>query len=308
MARTVPSRHAGSFLRSSLLAGLVLGGAAGPAFAQTVPTLPPAGPASPAHHAGKPVFFQLVTPSLAAAKTFYGALFGWQFQDTTTGTSPMAIASIDDQPVAALIERPLPAGAMRQPAWLTFFSVADVDASNALAVKQGARPLVGPHSVAGIGREAIYTDPQGAVFATLTAVAGDPPDALANPGEWIWSALLTTNPDTDAAFYQSVFNYDVFTLPRDATGPHFLLASDDFARATANPLPPGASAHPHWLNFIRVADAGASAAEVTRLGGHVLVTPHMDRHGGRIAVATDPSGARFGLMEWTQTDNTEHVK
>jgi predicted enzyme related to lactoylglutathione lyase len=132
---------------------------------------------------------------------------------------------------------------------------------------------------------------------------------LAAPGAWIWSALLTTDPDTDAAFYQALFGYDVFDLPGNSEAQHLILASGDYARASVNPLPPNKSAlHPLWLNYLRVENTAASAAKVTALGGRVLVQPQIDRHGGQIAVVADPAGAVFGLMEWPDQAPTDGAK
>ena len=36
------------------------------------------------------------------------------------------------------------------------------------------------------------------MFALFASGAGDPPDQLAAPGTWIWSSLITTDPDADA--------------------------------------------------------------------------------------------------------------
>ena len=52
---------------------------------------------------------------------------------------------------------------------------------------------------------------------------------------------------------------------------------------------------------MRVDDAVATAARVTALGGHVVLPPHPDRHGGKIALVADPGGALFGLLEWSTT-------
>ncbi len=77
-----------------------------------------------------------------------------------------------------------------------------------------------------------------------------------------------------------------------------ILASDHFSRASANGYPEHVdNVHSHWMNFIRVDDTVASAAKVQKLGGSVLVEPHVDRHGGKVAIVADPSGAPFGLME-----------
>ncbi len=256
------------------------------------------------HHTGKVIFTELVTPDIAAAKQFYARLFGWTFQDTQNGTTVYSEAFLNGHPVAGLIHRTVPAGEHKQPAWLTFISVGDVDAVKETALKKGAKILFGPRDMPDRGREAVFADPQGAVFAVLASTSGDPADVLAEPGEWVWSSLITRDPDTDAAFYQELFNYEVFDLSSDKTAQHFLLASGNFARASANTLPTSrADSHPHWLNYVRVKDTVNMAAKAVTLGGRILVEPRVDRHGGKIAVVADPQGAPFGLIEWPDDES-----
>jgi len=155
----------------------------------------------------------------------------------------------------------------------------------------------------------VLADPEGAVFAVLASSSGDPPDFLPMPGEWIWTSVLAHDPAADAAFYQAVAGYEVFDLASDDGLEHEILSSDEFARLSVNGLPADSlRRHPHWLNFVRVVDAGASAAKAAELGGRVLVEPHVDRHGGQIAVVADPSGAPFGLMEWPDNGRNEEAK
>jgi predicted enzyme related to lactoylglutathione lyase len=261
-------------------------------------------PASQEHHAGKVIFVELATPDLDAAKQFYAGLFGWTFLDMQTGGTAYAEALADGRQVAGLILKPAPAGRRLQPAWLSFIAVRDVDAAKTIALQQGATVLFEPHSIPDRGRVAVFADPQGAVFAVLASTSGDPPDILAAPGEWIWSTLISSDPDKAAAFYQSLCEYEVFEAPADDGGRHLILASDNYARASINSLPANTpDYHPHWLNFIRVEDTVKMAAKVVALGGRVLVEPRVDRHGGRIAVVADPQGAPFGLLEWTDNDS-----
>jgi predicted enzyme related to lactoylglutathione lyase len=49
-------------------------------------------------------------------------------------------------------------------------------------------------------------------------------------------------------------------------------------------------------------------AKVVALGGRVLVEPRIDRHGGKVEVVADPSGAPFGLLEWPETESKEVPK
>lgn len=295
-----PHSHPSLRMSAALAALTVMLGAAGAVRAQT-PAVPPLmQPASTEHHAGKVVFEQLVTPDLPASERFYGSLFGWTFQHTQMGDADVAEAMLAGHPVAALIGRPMPSGTRRQPAWLTFFAAPDVDAATNAAVQNKAKTLFAPADIPGLGREAVLADPQGAIFALLASSSGDPPDTLAEPGAWIWSSLVTTDPDAAAAFYQTLFNFDVYDLPGDQEAQHLLVASEDFARGSINPLPADRQGmRPRWLDFVRVTDVDAAVAKVTALGGRIVLAPQPDRHGGKVAVALDPIGAPFGLMEWS---------
>lgn len=298
-----PPSQARDFLRGGVLAALLAVAAAPVAAAQLqLPAI--VAPASQEHHVGKVIFVELVTPDLAAAKRFYGGLFGWTFRDIDADGTPYAEALLDGQPVAGLFQKSVPPGAHFQSAWLSYFAVSDVDAATQAATQHGAKLLFAPHSFPDRGREAVLADPQGAVFALLASSSGDPPDLLADPGDWIWSSLITSDPDTDTAFYQALFGYDVFELPAAAGTQHLLLASGNYARASVNPLPAKRpDVHPRWLNYVRVADAVAMTTRVAALGGRILVEPRAEPDGGTLALVTDPMGAPFGLLEWSDTSS-----
>lgn len=122
------------------------------------PAIPPLAPLvqppSQHHAVGKVIFAELAVPDLAAAKRFYGELFGWTFQDAQAGAVSLSQASVGNQVVATLIQRELPPGGRRQPTWLTVLSVRDTDAAEAVAVQQGAKLLFGPRDIPNLGRQA----------------------------------------------------------------------------------------------------------------------------------------------------------
>ena len=265
-------------------------------------------PPSSEHHVGKFIFVELVTPDVAAARTFYGSLFGWTFRDVqgggNGGEGRYVEALLDGDPVAGMVQRPIRASERRGPAWLSFVAVTDVDAARKAAQANGGKSLYEPHDVPGLGRLAVLGDPQGAVIGVLASSSGDPSDVLPSVGDWLWASLFTTDPDAAAAFYQTLFDYEVFDDPAPGADHHLILSSDGYARAAANPLP-SEKAPPHWLNYVRVDDAPAMAAKVVALGGKVLLTPRNDRHGGRLAIVADPQGAPFGLLEWSEDNQTK---
>ncbi len=265
-------------------------------------------PPSSEHHVGKIVWADLVTPSLPAATNFYGGLFGWTFQTLKAGNTDYAVVLNHGQPIGGIVGKPLPSADKRQSAWLTFIAVADVDAAKRVALAHKAKVLADTANYARRGRQAVLSDPEGAAFAILASSSGDPPDYLAASGEWIWSSLHAKDAGSEAAFYQEVFGYDVYDATGEDGTEHVILSSDDYARASANAFPDAGHRHAHWLNFVRVDDAGAAVAKALTLGGKVLVEPHPDRHGGMVAVIADPAGAPFGVMEWTDSDTKTEPK
>jgi predicted enzyme related to lactoylglutathione lyase len=257
-------------------------------------------------HEGKAIFDELVTPDLATSKRFYAGLFGWEFLDIPGLKYPYAEALLDGQPVAGLVQKPTEPTANRNSVWLGFLAVADVAKAVATAQAQGATDLVPSHTVPGRGVEAILADPEGGVFGVLASASGNPPDEIAPVGAWIWSSLHAPDVAREAQFYAAVFDYQIVDATPTSTGQHVLLASEDYARASVNMIPPGHSGmQAHWVHYVRVASAPAAVAKAVSLGGRVLVSPRMDRHGGMIAVVADPLGAPVGLFEWPDAESKE---
>lgn len=266
-------------------------------------------PASDEHHPGKMVWADLITPDLAAAEKFYGGVFGWTFQHVRAGDLNYSVVMLDGRPIGGIVEKTIPAGQQRQPAWLTFLATPDIDAAKRLALSHGAKVLAGIKSYSMRGRQCVLADPEGAVFALLASSSGDPPDYLPSRGDWIWSSLHGRDAGAEAAFYQDLFGYDVFDMPSEDGLEHLILSTDNYARASANDLARGtARRRSHWLNFVRVDNAAEAVGKVTALGGRVLVQPRVDRHGGMLAVVADPAGAPFGVMEWIESDTHAEPK
>jgi predicted enzyme related to lactoylglutathione lyase len=109
---------------------------------------------------------ELMTPDIEAAKTFYGALFGWKAETMTTGGDgpPYTVWMLGDGGIGGAMPPPmegLPAF------WGVYFSVADCDATVAKAQELGAQVLNGPMDVPDVGRMAALMDPQGAAFSVI---------------------------------------------------------------------------------------------------------------------------------------------
>ncbi|CAI9120939.1 VOC family protein [Brytella acorum] len=265
---------------------------AGKAIASPAPPL--TSPATHRHLPGKFVLSQLVTPNLEASTRFYSGLFGWSIHRLGTPERPRAVAYNGREVVALLVEHTL-SNPDQPPFWFPFLSSKDADTTTAQSAMLGARVHLDGRNLPALGREAIVVDPRGATFGVLTATAGDPADGDAVVGSWVWSALLSSDPEGAAKFYGSLFGYRIETLDEH----HFLASSGEVARATFNVLPPRfpADAPARWVRFVRVLSVGATAEDAVKLGGHIVVPAHPDRDGVMIAIIADPAGAVFGIME-----------
>ncbi|MFG3496444.1 VOC family protein [Streptomyces sp. NPDC047928] len=119
---------------------------------------------------------ELYTTDAAAAKGFYGDLFGWTTQDMGLpgGGGTYSLITPSGQP-----EERMHGGLMEMPAdqlaltggrayWHPVFASDDCDAAVGRVRDNGGSVLMGPEDAEGVGRLALCADPAGADFVVLT--------------------------------------------------------------------------------------------------------------------------------------------
>jgi uncharacterized protein len=105
---------------------------------------------------------QLNTTDPDAAQAFYGALFGWSFQQVASGEQDYWGINNGERLNGGMM--PVPAGWEIPSHWLAYFTTADLDASVGQIRDLGGGVTVGPVPIPA-GRFVVATDPQGAGFA-----------------------------------------------------------------------------------------------------------------------------------------------
>ncbi|MFF1465273.1 VOC family protein [Streptomyces sp. NPDC058330] len=242
---------------------------------------------------GGPCWLELSTPDVAAAKTFYAALFGWR---SATDPRPEAggytVAHLGEDPVAALgpVHRP-----DQPPAWTVSFATEDVDGAVEDVRSAGGTPLTEPLDVFDQGRFAVAADPSGAAFSLWQARAFTGVRRFNDPGTLSWVELRTDGPGSALAFYPAVFDWTVHSAGRSThwgvDGAEFggLKEIQDDETSEEPATPPG------WLPYFSVADVEAAAATALGAGGEQLVPPTPVPGGPWVAVLRDPQGAPFGI-------------
>jgi uncharacterized protein len=244
----------------------------------------------------------LSTSDPAAAKAFYSALFGWELTDMPAGDgddAPMySMAAIDGKWVSAIAgQPPQQRDAGVPPMWNSYITVADIDAVAARAQALGATMHAPPFDVMQAGRMAVIQDPQGAWFELWQPNEHIGAGLVNAPGALAWNELGSPDVDGSAHFYGELLGWT--TTPMEGADPPYLVISNADGHSNGGirpPAPPGTP--PLWLVYFAVADIGASATQVTALGGTVMVDV-ADIGIAKIAVAQDPQGAVFALYDGT---------
>ncbi|MET9853001.1 VOC family protein [Streptomyces sp. NPDC006450] len=118
---------------------------------------------------------ELYTSDAAAAREFYGSLFGWQFSDMPMpgGEGTYTLITPAGQPEGrmqgGLMELSAEdlAVAGGRPYWHPVFHVPDCDAAVAEVTARGGSVQMGPADAEGVGRLAVCLDPSNADFVVL---------------------------------------------------------------------------------------------------------------------------------------------
>ncbi len=246
---------------------------------------------------GKFVWADLVTDDVPAAQKFYAGLFGWNYRSV----GDYVIACNQDRPLGGMFHRPRPQDQSAQPRWFGYLSVSSVLRAQKTVTQLGGQVLVPPQELPKRGRQAVFADPEGALFGVVNSSSGDSPDFLADPGDWIWIQLLSRDGRKAAEFYRAVGGYEIVENTGSNRLSDFVLTSEGYARATVRTIPPAnTQVQPTWLPFVRVKSVPESVALAKQLGGKVLIEPAPGLLEGKVAVLADPTGAAIGVMEWDE--------
>jgi uncharacterized protein len=249
---------------------------------------------------GKPVWIDLASPDLDASKQFYNRVFGWEAQQvggpemgnytffTLGGKHTAGGASI-------MMEG-------QHPAWTTYIAVTSADQTAAKIKTSGGEVVMGPMEIPGAGHMAIFRDPSGAYLALWQAGEHKGSQVMQEPGSFAWAELLTRDLPKAKQFFHDVFGWDTESMPLGPDAPEgaaytiWQLNGEQIGGAMDMPPMVPAQVPAYWQVYFGVVNVDQSAKQITELGGKLMVEP-MDFPGGRLAVAQDPQGAMFGIMQ-----------
>jgi uncharacterized protein len=241
---------------------------------------------------------ELATTDAAAARAFYGGLFGWTVVEVPMGEGQTYhMLQLDGRDVAALYEQQPEQRAHGVPAnWLSYVAVANVDESAQRVADLGGKLLMEAFDVMEVGRMALAQDPGGAAIALWQARSHIGSRVVGEPGAVCWHELATRHPGVVCEFYQGLLGWSSRKQPMGSATYHYFLRGEETAAGMDQMASDSDDAPSHWMVYFAVADCDAAAARAGELGGVVKLPPTDVPGVGRYAVLEDPQGAVFSII------------
>ena len=250
------------------------------------------------HEPGTFCWVDLSTSDADGAKAFYGELFGWEFEDNEIpGGGVYTMCHLQGDAVAAIVQQD------EQPGhWNNYVSVMSADETAAKAKQLGANVFEEPFDVMEAGRMAVFADPSGAMLCVWQPREHIGARRVNDSSCLTWNELQTRNPETAAAFYTELFDWETETIEENGQPVYVTIKNAGSSNGGIMPMTEQhGDAPPYWLTYFTVSSCDAAVAKVRELGSGVLAGP-MNLGAGRNAVVTDPQGAAFALFEGETDD------
>lgn len=248
---------------------------------------------------GRFVWYELMTTDLAAARTFYSSVVGWNPVDAQMPGMDYWMFNAGETPVAGVMKLPEEAAKMvAPPSWTGYVTVEDVDAAAALVTANGGTVHVPPTDIPNVGRFAIVADPHGASLAVFKSAnpEQDLPAAQEKPGHVGWNELHAGDLATDFDFYSKLFGW----VKKDAMdmgemGIYQMFGIDDVTLGgMMNKMPTMPVAF--WNYYFNVGNIDEAAERVKAAGGQIAFGPDEVPGGSFILLGVDPQGTNFALL------------
>jgi predicted enzyme related to lactoylglutathione lyase len=248
---------------------------------------------------GRFIWYELMTPDTAGAKTFYSTVVGWTCNDMAMPGMTYTVVG-PGVGMGGIMEMTPEAKSMGAPPnWTGYVAVDDADAAADKAKALGGSVVVPPQDIPTIGRFAVITDPHGAVIAIMTPAPTDDPRPRAErgtPGHTSWRELYAGDLEADFAFYVAMFGWKKDSdMDMGPMGAYRLFSNQDGAMGGMMRKPENVPA-PAWLYYFQVGDIDEAAGRVTGAGGRILMGPMEVPNGEWVVQGQDPQGAMFALV------------
>jgi hypothetical protein len=256
--------------------------------------------------AGTFSWVDLATTDGAAAKTFYGDLFGWQFEDMPAGPGMIyTMATLNGLSVAGLYQMG-PQQAGLPPFWKSYVTVENADQATQKAATLGGTIVMPPMDVPGeAGRMADIQDPTGALFAIWQPGQHIGAGVLNVPNAVAWNELSTHDTAKAAVFYAGLFGWTSRTQDMGGGMLYTTFSNQGHYAGGMMAIQPEWGEMPStWVVYFGVEDCQQAVEKAAALGGTIALPPTTIEKVGVFAMLQDPQGAFFAVISMNEYSPT----
>jgi uncharacterized protein len=252
------------------------------------------------HDAGTISWTDLATTDQDAAKEFYGALFGWEYEDLPIDDeTTYSMAMVSGKNAAAISpQQPSETEQGIPPHWNVYATVDDVDEVSGKVDDAGGSLLAGPFDVMDAGRMSVIADPAGAVLCLWEAKANIGAGIVNVPGALAWADNPTTDAEAAQKFYGDLLGWRYEQMSEQP--PYWVIFNGDRNQGGMTVPPEGVPAN--WFPYFAVEDVDAAVEKAEGAGGKSFMGP-TDVPNGRFALIQDPQDAVFAVLSSDSFDD-----
>lgn len=247
---------------------------------------------------GQFAWVDLQAHDLEAACQFYGQVLGWTSVPLDTQGGPAyqqfeldgkAVAGIGQMP-AELQSQGMP------PCWNSYVNVEQIETVVERARELGATIVVPVTKIVEAGWLAFLRDPTGGQIGLWQKNQHFGAQLVNVPGAFCWNELATRDVDRACQFYGQLLDWEFAEHPQSPARYYIIRNQGADNGGIMQMDEQWGEIPPHWTVYFSVDDAAATAAKVSKHGGHVFVPP-FETPVGHIAVLADPQGATFNVIQ-----------
>ena len=247
-----------------------------------------------AKSAGTPTWADHASPDAEAARNFYHAVFGWQYDIGGPEYGGYTTARLGTHPVVGLSAIPESMPDLK-PSWGLFFASDDANADAARAEALGATITFPVMEVGPFGSMVHLKDPSGASFSLWQAASHVGWQVSNEPGAVACHELYSPDAQASRDFYTAMLHATAEPMPGDMEY-YTLKHGDDPICGIMQIQPEWGQMPAQWVSYFAVANADETVALVKEHGGKNM-GPIDDSPFGRIAALMDPFGALFKIVQ-----------
>ncbi|WP_174185201.1 VOC family protein [Nocardia barduliensis] len=250
---------------------------------------------------GTPCWVDSQVDDPARAREFYGALFGWEIEDSPPEAGGYLMAMRQGRAAAGI--GPKPEGMPMPSVWTTYFAADSADDIARKVQGAGGTLMMEPFDVLDVGRMFVAADPTGAVFGVWESKAHTGAGIYNEHGAYCWNELHTGDYKQAQQFYADVFGWHYTEI---GDGERFVYSTfsrtqdgDAIGGVNDSTKMPGDDPS-YWLTWFQVGNTDNALTEARDLGATVLSGPD-DSPFGRMGIVQGPQGEVFGIIDPTTT-------